>query len=155
MINVTCLTCRTPQRVKSLHERCPYCHQPKLARRKLAPRRPVRTKLARSPLSDLPPDGRKLRKFLDAMGWSETYFAARVTRCGQGRIGRSFVSGLIHGRKGARFEIARVISGMMKRYGHSPSEFYPGVNDLKRPKKQVRHDWFAWQRRRKHEQDSR
>jgi hypothetical protein len=106
-----------------------------------------KSKPSRTPLHELSPDGRKLRCFLDAMGWSETHFAQQVTHLGYGRIGRSYVSALIHGKKGARFEIARAIASMIRRYGHEPPEFYPGVNDLKRPKKPVRHDWFAWQRR--------
>ncbi len=107
-----------------------------------------KSKRARIPLCELPPEGRKLRQFLDGMGWSERQFAEHITSLGHGRIGRSYVSGLVHGRKGARFEIARGIAGTMRRYGYSPSEFFPGVNNMQRPRKPVRRDWFAWQKRR-------
>ncbi len=146
MINVVCLACRRKQKVNRLGIRCRACRSPQLRQVRMPARKP---KPARTPLGELPSEGRKLRRFLDAMGWTEEIFAQRVTHWGRGRIGRSYVSALIHGRKGARYGIARAIASIMSRNGHTPAVFYPGVTDTRHPKKPVRHDWFAWQQRRK------
>lgn len=146
MIEAKCRKCGKRQIVPTLFDglACRFCgtrgrtlYEP--ARRASASRKPV-------DLESLPPEGRKLREFLNAMNWSERRMAREIV-AGLKRKGEAdahcsgaMVHLLIHGERMARLEMARVIVGIMRRNKHSPAYFHPDAARHGRPL--MRRDWW-------------
>lgn len=125
---------------------CRDCGKRKL-RPAAAPARVTTPRPPPTPLAKLPPQGGKLRAFLNAEGISERAFARLLTKRMGRPVSRSTVQSLIYGRSRPGWRLARTVARIMAMRGYEPAVFYPGAASSNTPQashRNYRH-WYVEQ----------